>query len=289
VTAHDHPLRRLLSPSPAGWDALAPARRRAVLAQLEQLASRRVGQDLARLLDAPWWVALPDDDAIRAVRVVAYASACASGAPPEPDDPCCRRTILDNTLDSLLPPRGCFTLGFEDLPLEEGGEVVAGLRLPPARVVLNRRVISTDDAPLPQGPHGFIAARVGSATLAHEVNHLHNLVPPGPTHAAFQDEYRAWYVDFVVDAGHPPRCVDALDRCRALLTSPSYAHLRQAAADAGAHGEQILAFLRELGPVARWQDVLALPREGFCEPAPLPRPLGNLTNALPAPAPPGAA
>lgn len=282
MTTPEHPLLRLLAPSPAQWGSLAPARQAAVLAQLEHYASRRVARDLGRLLAAPWWAALSHEDAIRAARVVAYASASADGAVREPDAPCCRRTILDNTLDSLLPPHGGFSLGFEDLPLDADGRVVAGLRLPPATVVLNRRVIATDDARLEQGPHGLIAARVGSSTLAHEVNHLHNLVPPGPTHAAFQDEYRAWYVDFVVGAARLPRRVDALLRCQELLTSPCYAHLRQAAEGGGAHGEQILDFLRQLGKVARWHDVLALPREGFLEPAPLPRPRGNLTNAVPA-------
>lgn len=278
MTDQDHPLLRLLQPHPARWLALAPALRAAVLGQLEHFASRRVAGDLARLLAAPWWAALDRDDAIRAARVVAHMSACADGAPREAEDPCCRRTILDHTLDSLLPPRGCFVLGFEDLPLEHDS-VVAGLRLPPATVVLNRRAIAAGDARLGAGPQGWLEARVGTATLVHEVNHLHNLVPPGPTHEAFMDEYRAWYVDFVADTGRAPRRVDALDRCRELLTSPCYAYLRQAAAGGGEHGERILAFLREFGPLTRWQDVLALPRDRFDEPAPLPRPRANMTNA----------
>lgn len=279
MTDSDHPLLRLLQPDPTQWLALAPALRAAVLGQLEHFASRRVARDLGRLLAARWWAALDLDDAIRAARVVAHMSASADGARPEPDEPCCRRTLLDNTLDSLLPPHGCFALGFEDLPLDEDGHVIAGLRLPPATVVLSRHAIAADAAPLGRGPHGWLEARVGTATLVHEVNHLHNLVPPGPTHEAFQDEYRAWYVDFVADTGRRPRRVEALDRCRELLTSPCYAHLRQAAAGGGAHGERILELLRQLGPVEQWHDVLALPRDGFLDPAPVPQPLGNLTNA----------
>lgn len=278
MTAEDHPLLRLLQPDPTQWLALAPALRAAVLGQLEHFASRRVARDLARSITAPWWVELDHDDAIRAARVVAHMSASADGAPREPDEPCCRRTLLDNTLDSLLPPLGRFALRFEDLPLEQG-IVVAGLRLPPTTVVLSRQAIAACDARLGAGPQGWLEARVGTATLVHEVNHLHNLVPPGPTHEAFQDEYRAWYVDFVADTGRRPRRVEALERCRELLTSPCYAHLRQAAAGGGAHGERILEHLRQLGPVEQWHDVLTLPREGFLDPAPLPQPLGNLTNA----------
>jgi hypothetical protein len=280
MPAPDHPLLRLLRPSPARWLALAPRRRRAVLGQLEHAASRRVARDLGRLLETPWWAELDDEDAIRATRVVAYASACADGAPPEPAE-VCRRTILDNTLDSLLPPQGCFALRFRDLPLA-GETVVAGLRVSPATVVLNRRAIGSGDERLGDGPHGWLELRVGSATLVHEVNHLHNLVTPGPTYAAFQDEYRAWYVDFVVEVGRPPWRVEALDRCRELLTSPCYPAFAHALAHGSAQGERILEFLRAFGPVLRLEDVLALPYDGLLEPAPLPRPLRNMSNA-PAP------
>jgi hypothetical protein len=249
----------------------------AVLGQLEHAGSRRVARELGRMLDAPWWGRLELGDAIRAARVVAHLAACADGARPEPVEPC-RRTILDNTLASLLPPRGRFALCFADLPVDDE-TVIAGLRLGAATAVLNRRMIAAADAPLGEGPGGWLEARVGTATVVHEVNHLHNPVPHGPTHAAFQDEYRAWYVAFVAEAGRPPRRVDALDRCRELLAGPGYAAFAHALASGSAQGERILGFLRELGPVQRWQDVLALPRDGFLEPAPLPRPRLNMTNA----------
>ncbi len=264
------PLSWLWGPGPRGrWLALPPRLRRAVLGQLEHHASQRVALDLGRLLDAPWWTRLPIDDAIRAARVVAHASSCADGAPPEPRA-LCRRTILDHALASLLPPHGRFALRFSDLPVD-GETVVAGLCAPPATVVLNRRMIAAADEPLGQGPGGWVETRVGVSTLAHEIQHLVSRVPPGPTHAAFLDEYRAWYVGFVAEAARPPRRVEALDRCRQLLTSPRYAFAR-AFGRGSAHGERILEFLRALGPVERWQDVLALPRDGFHEPAPLPWP-----------------
>lgn len=277
MSAGDHPLLRLLGSSALRWLALDGRRRAAVLGQLEHAASRSVAQELDRMLDTPWWRELEPDDAIRAARVVAHVAACADGTPPGPGE-VCRRMILDNTLASLLPPRGRFVLGFAELPLDEE-LVVAGLRLAPGTVVLNRRMIAAVDAPLGEGPEGRLEARVGIATLVHEVNHLHNLVPPGPTHAAFQDEYRAWYVAFVAEAGRTPRKVDALDRCRELLVHPCYAAFEHALASGSAQGRRILEFLQELGPVRRWQDVLALPRDGFLEPAPLPRPRLNMTNA----------
>lgn len=285
MNAVDHErLLRLLQPRAARWRGLAPVLQRAVLVQLEHAASRRVARDLGRLLEAEWWAALDYEDAIRAVRVVAYASACADGAQlpaaVESGEPC-RRTILDGTLDSLLPPRGRFTLGFADLPHDEGESVVAGTCMLPATAVLNRRVIAACDARLGQGPAGDLEVRVGLATLVHEVNHLHQAVAPGPTYAAFQAEYRAWLVDFVAEVDRLPWRVEALDRCRELLTSPRYPALAQAVTSGSPESARILAFLRAFGPVQRLDDLLVLPRDGWLEPAPLPRPLGNLTNAPP--------
>jgi hypothetical protein len=277
VDASEQRFLRLANPSAARWLALGPGLQRAVLGQLEHVASRRVARDLARLLEAGWWAGLDDEDRIRAVRIVAYVSACADGARAEATD-ACRRTILDNTLASLLPPRGCFELGFVDLPLVDE-TVIAGARLAPATVVLDRRVIASGDERLGDGPCGLLEARVGLATLVHEVNHLHNLTPPGPTYEAFQDEYRAWYVDFVAQVGRPPRRVEALDRCRELLTSPCYPAFGQAVVGGSVDGERILGFLQVFGAVQRIEDVLALPRDGFHEAAPLPRPRLNMSNA----------
>ncbi len=267
--------------------ALDPRRREAVLAQLEHGGSRRVARELARMLEAGWWAALDLEDAIRAARVVAHMSACADGSPREPAEPC-RRTILDNTLDSLLPPHGCFVLVFEDLPID-GEDVVAGACRAPATVILNRRVISSEDLPLGRGRRGALEARAGLATLVHEVNHLHNhlhnLTPPASAHEAFQDEYRAWYVDFVAQVARAPRRVEALERCRELLTSPSYAALGEAVQQGTADGERILAFMRAFGPVSSLEDVLALRRDEFLAAAPLPEPPGNMSNAVPEPVP----
>lgn len=287
MIADDHPWWSLAGFGGERLRALSPELQRAVLRQFELHASRRVAVDLARLLEAPWWPALPLDDRVRAVRVVAHVSARASGARRGVTEPCAR-AILDNTLHSLLPPRGRFGLRFEPLPLGEG-VVVAGMRVPPDTVVLNRRAIAAGDARL--GQDDPLEARVGLATLVHEVNHLHNLTPVGPTYEAFQDEYRAWLVDFVAHVGHRPRRGEALARCLELLTSPPYAVLQPALEAGSEHGPRIWAFLRELSApgsshgssegraVERPQDLAALRCDDPFGEAPLPRPPGNLDNA----------
>jgi hypothetical protein len=282
MSALDEPrLLRLLAPSPERWAALPAGLRRALLVQLDHVASRRAARELGRLLEAPWWWALVHDDegdAIRAVRVVAHAAAIADGSPrpPAPDAPC-RRTLLDDTLDALLPPHGRFELRFAALT-QGPGEVVAGACLLPSTVVLDRGAVAASDAAVGQGPPGELEAYVATCTLAHEVHHLCHAVPPGPTYAAFEDEYCAWVVGFVVGADRLPRRVEALDRCRELLTSPRYAALARAVTSGSREGARILALLGELGPVARLEDLEALPRDGWLEPAPLPRSRAAVRN-----------
>jgi hypothetical protein len=86
-------------------------------------------------------------------------------------------------------------------------------------------------------------------------------------------------VDFVAEVDRLPWRVEALDRCRELLTSPRYPALAQAVTSGSLEGARMLAFLRAFGPVQRLEDLLALPRDGWLEPAPLPRPRVDLTNA----------
>lgn len=266
--AAEQRFERLAGTSAARLRALEPRLRQAVLGQLEHGGSRRVAQELGRLLQAPWWAALDVDDRIRAARVVTHVSACADGSPLEPTA-LRRRTILDNTLLSLLPPHGRFGLVLEDLPLEADA-LVAGSCRAPDTVVLNRRAISCDDRPLGQGRGGAIEHRVALCTLVHEVNHLHNFTPPGPTYESFQDEYRAWYVGFVAQVDRLPRRVEALERCRELLTNPCYAALGRAVQQRTAHGERIVAFMQALGP-QRIDD--------YVSDAPLPQPPSNMSNA----------
>lgn len=259
--------------------ALPDPLRRAVLRQFELHAGRRVAEDLARLLGASWWQALPDDDRVRAVRIVAHVSARAASAPREHRQPCAR-TILEGTLDSILPPQGCFGLRFEPLPLAPG-MVVAGRREAPCTVVLNRWLVTPREGTR-LGQDDPFEERVGLATLVHEVNHLHHPTPMGPTDEAFHDEYGAWWVDFVAHVGRRPRRAEALARCQELLTSPAYADLGRALRSGSAHGERILAMLRGLGPIERPDDVAAMRCDDPLGDAPLPRAPRNLSNAPPA-------
>ncbi|MEX1367180.1 MAG: hypothetical protein AB1Z98_28895 [Nannocystaceae bacterium] len=270
----EHPLWPALRVDEGRWAELSPRMRAAVLRLFESSPARSAGVDLGRLVATPWWSQLDDDDdRIRAVKIIAYVSAASEGARTA-EGPVCRRRILVNTLDSLLSAAPRFALRFEGLPVGEG-ELVAGLRRAPGTVVLNRRAIAADDRRLGEG--SAQERRVGTCTLVHEVNHLCNPTPVGPTYAAFMDEYRAWMVDFVAFAGRAPRAVEGRQRCRQLLTGPRYAAVGRLVERRGER-EAVASFLRRFGADVTVAGAGQGVGEDFEAAAPLPDPRGNLDN-----------
>lgn len=269
----DHPLWPALRVDDGRWAELSPRMRAAVLRLFETSPARSAGADLGRLIATPWWMGLDEDDRIRAVKIVAYVSAAAEGSRVAVG-PLCRRRILVNTLDSLLSAAPRFALRFEDLPLGEG-ELVAGLRRAPGTVVLNRRAIAADDRRLGQGP--AVERRVGTCTLVHEVNHLCNPTPVGPTYAAFMDEYRAWMVDFVAFAGRAPWAVEGRQRCQQLLTGARYATVG-GLVEQRQPREAVESFLRRFGADVGVEAARHGVGQDFETAAPLPEPRGNLDN-----------
>ena len=268
----EHPLRVALVVDPERWAELPSALRVTVLRVFERSPARSAGRDLGRLVATPWFLGLGDDDRLRAAKVVAYVSALQEGA-RRSEGPLCRRRIIEGTLDAVLAPEAPFSLAFEDLPLEEG-RVVAGLRRA-GTVVLNRRAITADEGQLGEGTP--VERRVGTCTLAHEINHLCNPTPVGPTFEAFMDEYRAWMVDFVVFAGRRPRLGEGLGRCRDVLTRPAYAAVGRLLHEP-AERARVRRFLRSFGEAATVEEALARELAPSAEAAPLPQPLGNVDN-----------
>lgn len=268
----EHPLRAALVVDPARWAELSAALRVVVLGVFERSPARSAGRDLGRLVVAPWFRRLGDDDRVRAAKIVAYLSAMQEGV-RRSEGPLCRRRIIENTLDALLRPDAPFSLELEDLPLEEG-RVVAGLRRA-GTVVLNRRAITAQAGRLGEGTP--IERRVGTCTLAHELNHLCNPTAVGPTFAALMDEYRAWMVDFVVFAGRRPKAVEGLERCRDVLTRPAYAAVGRVL-DATPERAHVQAFLARFGVAGAVEEALGAELAEPDADAPLPEPAGNLDN-----------
>ncbi len=268
------------------WSALAGDKRSlfaldarvqsALIAQFEHFLVRKTGECLLRTLDADWFHDLDASDQIRALKVIAYASSQLTGASFESSG-ISQRRIIENTLDSLLPPTARFRLEFEDLPSEPTSSI-AGLRRLPGTVVLNRNLIPDDDRHLGAGARGRDAEHVGLTTLVHEVNHLCNQIPTGATYAAFQDEYRAWFVGFVAFMSRFPSRIESLSRVKELLSNPAYAELQQALDGGGPESEQILRFLQAFGDLDSREALLALQIDNFVALAPLPDPMLDVNN-----------
>jgi hypothetical protein len=240
--------------------------RRAMRAQRSSFRVRRVGEYLSKLERTPWFSALGVRDRLRAVKTIAYAASQLEGATAE------QSAIIGNTLDGLVSGR--IELAFESLPFG-ARRSINGHRRAPRTVVLNRRALPADERPV----SGRREEHVALATLVHEVNHLCNGVPEGPTYAAFQDEYRAWYVAFIALFAREPRKVEALARCKELLVDPAYGDIQRAVRERSAEGARIFGFLRTFGSATTREELLALELDDLTSPAPPPDPALDLSNA----------
>lgn len=239
---------------------------RAMIAQLERYLVRPTAEALVQVCATPWFKALGAKDQLRAVKVVAYFSAQQVGANDE-GGALSQRQILSRTLTALVDGRA--QLVFEDLPAGEA-EAIGGVRRLPDVVVLNRRLISPDLFPIGEGPLGEREIHVALTTLAHEVDHLLRAVPEGPTYAAFQDEYQAWFTGLVAYRGTPPSLMEGLWWCQELLSSPVYADLQEGAARPGPESRRIFEFLRAFGAAQDVPEFLALRIENYAALAPRP-------------------
>lgn len=98
-------------------------------------------------------------------------------------------------------------------------------------------------------PKDADAVHVAVNTLAHEVNHT--ITPGGneQSYGYFMDEYRAWYVGYEAENGHPPSARDAYDRASYLTgsTSGSYGNIGKALRDNGSDDQKnIVAFMAQM-------------------------------------------
>ena len=115
--------------------------------------------------------------------------------------------------------------------------------------------------------------------MVHEVNHLRNGIEVGPNYAAFQDEYRAWYVGFVAFMSRLPTKKEALERIKILFSDPDYADIQKAVQTDNPESQKILAFVGKFGTEEKIAEILAAEVDNFVAMAPLPDPVLNMTNA----------
>jgi hypothetical protein len=268
----------------AGWYSLPQEKlallsldhetRAAMLKQLEHFPSLVTGKYFVELAQAPWFSAMSRDDRVRAAKIIAYASASMSGASFE-EEGVSQKKIIQSTIESLLGETPRFDLVLADLPFEEHDSVLGRAEYP-RTLVLNRLAIPADDRPI----SGMKQEHVALMTLVHEVNHLSNQIPEGPTYASFQDEYRAWFVAFVAFMSRLPTQVEGLVRVKELFTNGSYPDIQQALDGGGEEAAKIVAFMRNFGrDLGTRERILAHQLDNFVSSAPLPAPRLDMSNA----------
>jgi hypothetical protein len=204
------------------------------------------------------------EDQVRAAKIIAYASSAISGATFD-DMGYSQKKIIEGSIASLIGPSPRYDLRFDDLPFDDR-DTVAGTVEFPRTLILNRNAIPPNDRPI----FGQRQEHVALATLVHEVNHLDNQIPEGPTYASFMDEYRAWFVAFVAFMSRFPTKIEGLYRVKELLTNPAYDELQRALAAGNGESDQILAFARNFGDVHTRDEILALELDNMVISAPLP-------------------
>jgi hypothetical protein len=263
----ESPVWSLLAGDKAPLFKLPMPTQRAILAQQTRYLVKPVATSLMAVASGDWLKRLSEDDQLRAVKVVAYAASQLVGA-SEDGGELSQKAIIRRTLDGLTTP-GRFRITFEDLPAGDEG-AVAGLRRLPGTVVLNRNLVAADVKSIGEGSLGHKEQHVGLITVVHEVDHLIRAVPVGETYAAFQDEYRAWYVGMVAFRGTPPTMIEGLTRCRELITSDEYSDIAAALDNGGPEAAKVVAFLRKFGPVTDRASIMRLEIDNYVALAPPP-------------------
>lgn len=226
-----------------------------LLWQASHYQSPTVCSELVALAGTHWWKDLELPDRQRATKIIAHDSAAAAEATSP-----ARRTLLRNTLDVILAPRGRFALDFSTNqdPTLYGSASLSTLYLDRNKVTANNAPLigvlsaaADDPARTRIEAQQRIALHLAEETLAHEVNHLVNGDQVADTYGYFLAEYGAWYAGFVAVEDRAPTSQEAFNRCQYLLTATTgaYAHIRSARLQVGPDGKpgaearSIIAFM----------------------------------------------
>jgi hypothetical protein len=178
---------------------LDAAERTAVLSQVKNYPESAVASNIERMLAKDWFQGQSFEDKQRSLRTIADMSAYDSGD----------RAILDNTLDRLLSPDSDYTLSWKNMPPDSKGNITHGYRSADSHdLTLNSYEIDASNDPITSTSERAL----GVNTLAHEVSHAVNDDSTDQTFDYLNEEYRAWYVGYEAEHGHPPSNQEALER-----------------------------------------------------------------------------
>jgi hypothetical protein len=228
--------------------------------------------NLERLAGKDWFRDADLEDVQRSAKIVAHVSVHGTGD----------RSVLDNTLDLFLADDAPYRFDWE----QNGGAYgsAGGDEFHFNRAHLDAGNGSVADS-VPSGGSERDTEHMATHTVAHEVNHLVNGDRVAQSYEYFMGEYRAYWVGHVAQYGTPPSRAEVEARVRYLLTAPSRAYARIAAAvDDPVEGPLIAAFVEGVvGRPVTAETVVDEITAGVTdpdEPAPVPVPVDGGPNSL---------
>ncbi|HEY0230519.1 MAG TPA: hypothetical protein VGC55_04655 [Dokdonella sp.] len=215
------------------------AEKTAVLSQVRNYPDSKVTGNIQRMLGKGWFKDFDIGDKQRALKLIAYMSYPRSGT---------NQTILDNTVEKFLAADATYSLKIESLPAPPGNVIFGNASDSTMRV--NEDLISADNGKLENNPtHPEWATGLAVNTIPHEINHLINGDKVAPTYDYLNDEYRAWYVGYSAENGHPPSNKEALERW-SYFVSPGGVYYDSAAKDALNNPDEAAKIFNELSALS---------------------------------------
>jgi len=250
------------------FKSLKPAEKTAVLSQTKNYADARAVANIDRLLGKNWFRAQDLGDKQRTLKVIGRLSQYPTGD----------RQIIDNTLDKVLEPGSHIRIEWANLsPIygDRGGNII--------RLNSGGKIVPAGNDKLPENDD---TNELAIATLPHEVNHYVNDDAVAPTFKYFQEEYRAWYVDFKAEHGRAPTNQEAMERNIAWQLNPESAYGKSTgpALKNPKEAEQFYRFLESVTGMKvnakNWKDVVKSDPATWPDKGQSPAPVasGNIDN-----------
>jgi hypothetical protein len=193
------------------FKSLKPAEKTAVLSQTRNYATPDAVNNIDRLLHRSWFHSEDLDDKQRSLKMVGRLSTYTGGD----------KQIINNTLDKMLGEHSPIKVQWKNYPIRDDGSSISG-------EMGDDNVLSLNRGKLPKGNDSVHedddTTDMAIGTPTHEVNHAMNPTPVGDTFANFQNEYRAWFVEFKAQHGRAPTNREAMDQRVSWQLNPKSAY-----------------------------------------------------------------
>ena len=254
------------------FKSLKPAEKTAVLSQTKNNATPDAVSNIDRLLHKDWFRSESLDDKQRSLKLVGRLSTYTGGD----------KQVLGNTLDKLLGEHSQMKLEWKTYPTSAKHGTTYG--------EMGDHILSLNKGKVPGGNDRLHedddSNELAIGTTTHEVNHSVNKGPVDNTFRYFEDEYRAWFVEFKAEHGRPPTNQEAMEQRVAWQLNPDsfYGPYAAAAMKHPKEAEKFYHFLSEMTGMKvdakNWKDAVksdpaTWPDKGQST---APVPSGNLDN-----------